>query len=137
MENLNTLQNDFFKTYSYIANSTIGTSGGQLILWKTSLYELSSSIAMSKSITIVISIIGPNYNICVTNIYTPHKATKRIQMLQTVMKITETIPLPYKIIAGDFNIILNIDEWKGGIHKLDKDLEVFQPTIDKLSLVGI
>lgn len=78
MENLNILQKNYFKNYSYIANLAIGFVGGLMTLWKISLYELSSSVATRYSITIVLKIIGTNESICVANMYAPHGAVERI-----------------------------------------------------------
>jgi len=86
MENLNILQNNFFKNYRYTSNSVMGTIGWLFILWKNSLYALSSFVATRHSITIILYIIGSNEITCITNIYLPHRAAEIIQMLKAVRK---------------------------------------------------
>jgi len=75
MENLQILQ----KNYSYLSNVSFGSTSGQTIMWKSSLYELTSSVATQSSIIVVVSITGTNNTICVTNIYAPHKLDERIK----------------------------------------------------------
>jgi len=137
MENLPTLQKDYCKIYNYLVNAACGTTRGQLILWKNSLYELAYSIETRSSITVVLKITGITETICVTNIYIPHRAEDRIQMLSSVMRILESIPHLFKIIGGDFNMILNLWEKKGGLRKLDRDAKAFQETINKMELVDM
>lgn len=106
-------------------------------MWKSSLYYLTSSIATKQSITTVLKIIGTNESIYVTNIYAPHRAVERIKMLQSISKLVDSIQLPFKIVAGEINIVINLEGKKGGMRKLDKDSKAFQSTINGLSLIDI
>jgi len=106
-------------------------------LWKISQYDLTSSFATKHSITTVLKIIGTNIRICVANIYAPHRVVERIKMLQSITKLLDSIHLTCKIVVGDFNMVINLREKKGGIRKLDKDSKAFHSTIEGLSLIDI
>ena len=67
----------------------------------------------------------------------PHKVVDRIKIIQSISNLLESIHPPFNIHAGDFNMITNLGEKKGGIRKLDRDLEAFLSTIESLSLVDI
>ena len=58
-------------------------------------------------------------------------------MLQSISNLLDPLHLPLKIIAGDFNMITNFSEKKGGIQKLDKDSDAFLTTIESLNLIDI
>lgn len=110
MDNLTLLQKSCFKQYNYIVSLATGSARGIMTLWKISQYDLTSSITTKHSITTTLKIIGANGSICVTYIYAPHKVVERIKMLQSISQLLDSIHQPFKIVAGDFNMVLNLVE---------------------------
>lgn len=132
------LLNSCFKPYNFLANLETSSAGGIMTLWKDSKFDLISSLATHHSITVVLRIIGTNESISITNVYFPHKVILyQIKMLQCISNLLDPINLPFKIIAGDFNMITNFAEKRGGIWKLNKDSEAFLTTIENLNLIDI
>ena len=137
MENASLLKKICLKTYNYIANSVIGSIGGIMKIWNGTLLELSFSIATRHSIITIPRIIGMDDNLCDTNFYAPHTTLDRIKILQEVRTLLNSIHHPYKILAGDFNMVLNLGEKKGGLRILDHELVAFQSSLEALNLIDI
>jgi len=131
------LLNSCFKPYIFLANSATGSMGGIMTLWKNSKFDLISSLATHHSIIAVLRIIGTNESIYIINVYAPHKVIDTIKMLHCISNLLDHIHIPFKIIAGNFNMITNLAEKRGGIQKLDKDSKDFFTTIENLNLIDI
>lgn len=67
-------------------------------------------MATIHSITKVLNIIGMNENIWVTNIYAPHRFFERIKLLHDIGELLDSFHHPYKFIASDINIVVNLQK---------------------------
>lgn len=94
-----------FKNYSDATISARGSVGGITTLWNNSLFELTDSAATRYMLTMVLKIIGSIDILCMTNVYAPHKVAEKIDMLKILSRIQISLNRPYKIIAGDFNMV--------------------------------
>lgn len=89
------------------------------------LFELTESATTKHPLTIVLKITGTNDKIYVTKIYAPHKVAERIDMFNSLSQTLNPFYHPYKIIAENLNMVVNLGEKKGGLLKLEKDSEAF------------
>jgi len=120
-----------------LANTPIGTKGGIITFWKKSKFDLISSLDNHDSMIVIFIIIANNNSIFITNIFSLHKVTDHIKILKILSNLLDPLHHPLKIIVGDFKIITNFSEKKGGIWKLDKDFEYFLTAIEKINLIDI
>jgi len=131
------LLNSCFRPYISLANTATSSAGGIMTLWKNSKFDLLSFLATHHSLTMILRILGTNETISITNVYALHRVIDCIKMLQILSNLLDPLLHPIKIIAGDFNMITNLSEKKGGIRKLDKDSKAFISTMENLNLVDI
>ena len=70
-----------------------------------------------------------------TNVYGPPKAEKKMQFMDSLGMINSMIEGKPWIIGGEFNLIRNLEEKKGGIRQLNPINDSFNEVIDNLKLV--
>ena len=95
------------------------------------------SFASKQALTTILQIIGTKEKICITNVYAPHTVRERLACLNQLENFLRPLDFKLKILAGDFNMILNLDEKRGGIRRLDLGSQAFQSMIDNLNLIDI
>jgi mannosylglycoprotein endo-beta-mannosidase len=115
----------------------MGTAGGLTILWNTNEVIMENFFATKWSITAAYRGIGSNKPGYLTNVYGPANPRDRKDFLRSLHHISILKQHDNWLIGGDFNIIRNLEEKKGGSRRLERDSEIFNSLIDDLHLVDI
>lgn len=127
----------FKKQYSHVATVAMGIAGGIAAFWKDSRFQLINSFSSRHALTTILQIIGTKEQISITNVYGPHTVHDRIAWLKHLTSFLQPLNHKYQLLAGDFNIILNLGEKRGGLRRLDSDSQAFQDLIDDKGFIDI
>lgn len=76
-------------------------------------------------------------SICVTNVYGPQRLQEKLEMLLDLDEVRQHHGADHWISGGDYNMITNLAEKKGGLRRLDKDSEAFNTFIVASKLIDI
>ena len=72
-----------------------------------------------------------------TNVYSPPRAEKKMQFLDSLGMINGMTEGKPGIIGGELNLIRNLEEKKGGIRQLNPINDSFNEVIDNLKLIDV
>ena len=67
--------------------------------------------------------------VCITNVYGPQQIQEKLKMLIDLDEVRQHHGATHWIVGGDYNMITNLAEKKGGLRRLDKDSEAFNTFI--------
>lgn len=77
------------------------------------------------------------HSICVTNVYGSQRLQEKLEMLLDLDEVIQHHGANHWILGGDYNMITNLAEKKGGLRRLDKDSEAFNTFIAASKLIDI
>ena len=72
-----------------------------------------------------------------TNVYGPPRAEQKVSFLDLLVVIKDISDDKPWILGGDFNLIMNLEEKKGGIRNLNLASVYFNVLIDTLDLIDV
>eukprot|EP00253_Pinus_taeda_P033889 PITA_33889 len=120
-----------------MAQDTDGSAGGLAILWNTEEVIFENWISLPRILSGVCRLAGSRERILVSGVYGPHLPRGRKDFLRNIQAIRSIIPDNLWIVGGDFNLIRDLGEKRGGIRRHDQSMEDFNELITDLRLVDI
>jgi hypothetical protein len=137
MEEMDRVLSCCWKQGKGIYIDAMGSAGGLEILWNPSSVILENFFTTRWSISVTYRLIGSNKPGYLTNVYgpaTPRDKTSFIRNLEGLATLTSGSRW---VLGGDFNMICNLDEKRGGTCRLEVESVHFQALIDKLGLIDL
>jgi exonuclease III len=131
------------KMYSFLPrrlNSTIfsaanGSSGGMLIAWSDSLFNILGSSSTPNTVSVHLASTFNNSFFFVTNVYAPASPDLRPAFLDEIKSIDVPRGTPW-MIAGDFNMIRYSHEKNNANFRL-AEAEAFNQCVDDMNLIEL
>jgi exonuclease III len=114
-----------------------GVAGGLAILWNPATVILDQGFSTSGTLTAHYRAIGSEKDGLITNAYGPQNNQDKDLFLQNLAYISSIVEAQRWIIGGDFNMILTLEEKRGGKKRLEQDNIKFQELLDQHKLVDI
>ena len=114
-----------------------GVAGGISISWNPNKVSLSNFLATSFSISASFHHIDSGVKWVLTNVYGPSHPWEKSKFLDSLEFLAGWVAQRHWVLGGDFNLITNLQEKKGGTRKLDPTAERFSILIHQLKLVDI
>ena len=136
-QKLETILKSFKMQYEVMAIDARGTSGGIAILWNGAEIVADRWIGLPRILTATFRQIGAEERILISTVYGPPIPGERATFLQNIRNLSTMHREKYWLIGGDFNIILNLLEKKGGIRREEPEMTLFREVIQDLHLVDI
>lgn len=112
-----------------------GAAGGLAISWNPDKVSLSNFLATSYSISASFHHIDSGVKGVLTNVYGPSHPREKNYFLDSLEFLAGWVAQRHWVLGGDFNLITNLQEKKGGTRKLDPTAERFSQLIHQLKLV--
>lgn len=123
--------------YEVMAQDAVGSAGGLAIIWNPKEVIFENWISFPRILTGLFKLTGMEERILISGVYGPHIPRERKEFLKNMQAIRRIIPGNLWIIGGDFNMIRELGEKKGGIRRLDQSMEEFNEMITDQRLVDI
>ena len=120
-----------------IAIDARGAAGGLGILWNPRVVTLSGFFTTICSISTDFHILGTRIRGIITNVYGPPKVDQKEIFIDSLSDLKTIVLNRAWIIGGDFNLIRNLGEKKGGICSLNPASTLFNNTISDLDLIDV
>jgi exonuclease III len=136
-ENLLQISRKIWNEYYFLNIDSQNSIGGILTLWNLQKFNLISIETTSFYLSVKLQVIETPDKVIFTNVYGPQLLDDKKRMIAALENLRDRHMNSHWILAGDFNIIVTLAEKKGGLRRLDKDVEVLSDFIEKLSLVDI
>jgi exonuclease III len=114
-----------------------GTAGGLAILWNPATVILDQGFSTPGTLTAHYRAIGSDKDGLITNAYGPQNNQDKDLFLQNLAYLGSIAELQRWIVGGDFNMILTLEEKRGGKKRLEHDSLKFQELLDQHKLVDI
>ena len=127
----------FKLNYEVMAIDSVGTSGGIAILWNGAEMRANGWMGFHRILTATFRQIGSEDRILISSVYGPPIPGERAEFLQNIRQLSTMHNEKYWLIGGNFNMILNLSEKKGGLRREDPDMALFQDLLNDLHLVDI
>jgi len=127
----------FGRSISYLEIESEGREGGLALLWDSKFIQVLSAEANRHFIVVVAQPTGNSNSFLCVNVYGPQRLEDKIRFINSLNKLIARYPRSKCILGGDFNMITNLLEKKGGLRRLNKDAEAFTSFIDIDKLVDI
>jgi exonuclease III len=122
---------------NFIHNDSKGAAGGLAILWNPASVIVDQPFSIAGTLSTHYRAIGSNKEGVLTNSYGPQNNQEKDIFLNNLSYLGELIGQKRWILGGDFNIILTLEEKRGGSKWLDQDSGKFRDLIDHLKLIDI
>jgi exonuclease III len=120
-----------------IHTDSTGASGGLAILWNPNTVTLRRTFLYHWYAHAHFMITGSAQEGDITNVYGPQSQQDKDSLMKRIAHIKTLLSMPNWILGGDFNMILTLEEKKGGTKRLEPDNGKFKTLIDSLNLVDI
>ena len=88
-------------------------------------------------VSIEMQIIGEQGTYLCTNVYGPQRLEDKLRLLKNLSQLKSRHTGVRGIYGGDFNMIISLEEKKGGLRKLNRDVEAFRNFSRAAKLVDI
>lgn len=121
----------------YVETTRNGWYGGLITPWNPQVIRILSSDATRSFIAVEAQVVGNSETYLCTNVYSPQKLEDKFIFMRTLLNLKLRNPQAKTVMGGDFNMITNLTENKGGIRKLNKDSEAFLDFIKMVNLVDV
>jgi exonuclease III len=112
-------------------------AGGLAILWNPNSVILNQGLSTPGSLTAHYRAIGSDKDGWITNAYGPQIIQEKELFLQNLAYLSSIAKNQRWIVGGDFNMILTLEEKRGGKKRLEQDSIKFQEFLDLHKLVDI
>jgi len=120
-----------------VAVDASGASGGLVIAWNSQEVTLSDFHASHHLIQAEFHIRGTNIHGNLSNVYFPQDTGRKIALLETIETLNGNRRFSLWVIEGDFNMITQIKEKKGGRARLEPEAASFKDFIQSTSLIDM
>lgn len=134
---IETLKKLFGKGFPCISTEAIGQAGGLLMFWNKNKFFMQNTLSTKHLLSVIINMRDSQQMICITNVYGPQRIQEKFKMLEDLNKIRQHHGANHWILGGDFNMITNLAKKKGGLRKLDKDVEAFSTFTAASKLIDV
>lgn len=101
--------------YEVMAQDAVGSAGGLAIIWNPEEVIFENWISLPRILTGMFRLTGMEEIILISGVYGPHLPREQKDFLKNMQVIRPIIPGNLWIIGGDFNLIHDLGEKKGGI----------------------
>jgi exonuclease III len=108
-----------WKQGKVVSTVATGTAGGLAVLWNPSTTIMETFIMTKWSITAAYRLIGSNKPGHLSNVYGPASSRDKQAFLSNLEYLSTLTKDNRWIVGGDFNLIRNLDEKKGGTRRLE------------------
>lgn len=98
---------------------------------------MQNALSTKHFLSIIFNMPDSQQTICITNVYGPQRIQEKFKMLEDLNEIRQHHGANHWILGGDFNMITNLAEKKGGLRRLDKDAEAFSTFIAASKLIDV
>eukprot|EP00253_Pinus_taeda_P006641 PITA_06641 len=115
----------------------LGASGGLFIVWNPQNLTLQDFHASRNFIQASFHILGTELHGLLTNTYFPQDLHQKLEVLEALTALNSTRQHPLCISGGNYNIITNLKEKKGGRMKLEEDSTGLKEFIQTNQLIDI
>ena len=105
--------------------------------WNPNLVSLYGFLSTCFSMSCFYKIIGTSQVGFLSNVYGPSQSSRKLEFLDSLHGLKEEANGLSWILGGDFNIIQSLEEKKGGLRRMTQVNELFNQTIEDLSLVDL
>jgi len=120
-----------------IYTMTMGAVGGLALLWNPISVTMEFFFTTKWSISTAYRPIGSNKLNYLINIYGPTTSRDKQAFLRILEHLATLIGGNRWILGGDFNMICNLDEKRGGMRHIEAESGDFQQLIDILGIINI
>ena len=114
-----------------------GAARGISILWNPRVVSLYEFYATHFSLLADFQILGTCTRGFMTNVYGSPREEQKRKILESLGRLKWSSEGKPWILGGEFNLVRNLDENKGGIRHLNSNSEYFNEFIDNLELVDV
>ena len=98
---------------------------------------MQNALSTKHSLSVIFNMPDSQQTICITNVYGPQRIQEKFKMLEDLNEIRQQHGTNQWILGGNFNMITNLAEKKGGLRRLDKDAEAFSTFIAASKLIDV
>jgi len=123
--------------YEVMAQDADGTIGCLAIIWNPEEVLFENWISFPRIFSGIFKLIGSEEPILISGFYGPHIPREQKSFLKNLQAIRRILPGTLWIIGGYFSMIRTIGEKKGGLRRLDQNMEEFNEMITEQRLVDI
>ena len=116
-QKLQSIIQSFKMQHEVMAIDSVGMAGGLAILWNATEVTADGWIGFPRILTGNFRLLSTEERILISAVYGPPIPRERVELLHNVRILSTIHQEKYWILGGDFNMILNISENKGGIRQ--------------------
>jgi len=120
-----------------VSVDAVGASGGLAIVWNPQILTLQDFHATHNFIQATFHLLGTELHGLLTNTYFPQYLHQKLEVLEALTALNATRQYPLWISGGDFNIITNLKEKKGGRMRLEEDSTGLKEFIQSNQLIDM
>lgn len=124
-QKLQSIINSFKMQYECMAIDSVGTSGGIAILWNAAETTADGWIGLPRILTGTFRQIGSEETLLISAVYGPPIPGERAEFLQSIRRLSTLHNERYWLLGGDFNMLFNLSEKKGGLRRKDPEMALF------------
>ena len=137
IEDIANLFTRIWKGSQSIAIDAKGALGSISIIWNHMQVSISHFDSTSHSLAAFFHILGTTIRGHLINTYGPQPPTLKIKLIQYLDWFVQNHSDSPILIGGDFNMILNLEEKKGGMRSLSKEDQTFKDFMANNSLIDL
>ncbi|XP_057871389.2 uncharacterized protein LOC131077832 [Cryptomeria japonica] len=115
----------------------LGSSGGVACFWNPRKVSPLWWVSSRSSISMVASIFQTGERCLFSNIYAPTDLPGKTHLWDHINFVRSLEPFLPWILAGDFNVVISMDEKRGGLARLDPSSLLLRDNIGLLNLVDV
>jgi exonuclease III len=123
--------------YEVMTIDSAATSEGIAVLWNEAEVSAEGWIACPRILSAIFRQIGSETRILISVVYGPPIPGERSDFIKSIRTLSTMHQEKYWLLRGDFNMILNLSEKKGGIRREDPEMALFRELLHDLRLVDI
>ncbi|XP_058076384.1 uncharacterized protein LOC131224965 [Magnolia sinica] len=123
------------KDINWATLNALGTSGGIVVVWKSSKWDLVSSAIGSFSVSVILQDKSSTFSYLISVVYGPNDDHIRVDFWEELSNIKQSFSGPYCFV-GDFNVIRFVEE-HSRIRRVSPAMERFSDWIQALKLVDL
>jgi len=136
-KSMETLKKLISNSHQCISIDAIGQARGLITFWKKRKFIVQNTLSTKHSLSVIVNMPDSWQLIYVTNVYGPQRLQEKLEMLLDLEEVRQHHGVDHWILGGDYNMITNITEKKGGLRRLDKDSEALKTFIATSKLIDI
>lgn len=134
---LKVILENFKPKFQVMGQDVCGSAGGLAIIWNPENVFIKYWVILLRILSGKVQKIGSKEWVLLTSVYGPHILGERRDFLKKLANMRNIYPKDLWIARGDFNMITNLAEKKGGMQRVDTNMKAFGETISDLYLVDM